>query len=431
MLSNKIIQRTSVDIDSVVHSARQIMLAASLLLVAAGSSRAQTLQQLMPSAVAAPIGTGQDLIANPFSPSDSLLMVTTSAAGSIWRIRSTSLTGEPPYARFEAVPLNAALSSASRIAYNGPDGSIYVAGNSTTPISRNSSVITWTVMSSSDGNSWQVSDQFRFVSRNTLYSSWAQGVVTDAAGNVYVSGYANEGKVDHWIVRRKQAGAAAWETVYDAKAGAFSALPYGMCFVGPSPNHASAAVYSVGIFNNRWTVLQSRAAGAINTWQTVDTWPGDGTTANAYDIASDNQGNLFVVGVRGKDGSNKGWVVRKSTDGGTTWVTVLDKAEGVYSWAWRILIDSADNVWVSGAVHRPDNFPRWTLVRNSPGQQWQDSADGSDSWSHRTLLPTNPGYKSKGRGMTLDPAGNLFLTGDAIDSSIPINTYVGLLRLTQ
>lgn len=104
--------------------------------------------------------------------------------------------------------------------------------------------------------------------------------------------------------------------------------------------------------------------------------------------------------------------------------------EGVYSWAWRILIDSADNVWVSGAVHRPDNFPRWTLVRNSPGQQWQDSADGSDSWSHRTLLPTNPGYKSKGRGMTLDPAGNLFLTGDAIDSSIPINTYVGLLRLT-
>src|SRR5437867_1116273 len=76
MLSSKIIQRTSVDIDSVVHSARQIMLAASLLLVAAGSSRAQTLQQLMPSAVAAPIGSGEDLIANPFSPSDSLLMVT-------------------------------------------------------------------------------------------------------------------------------------------------------------------------------------------------------------------------------------------------------------------------------------------------------------------------------------------------------------------
>ena len=280
-------------------------------------------------------------------------------------------------------------------------------------------------------NTWQDDDSFQFTTtaKNTTQplNARAMGIATDkdgkVTGNVFVCGWASDGTVNHWIIRKKSA--TGWATVLDAKAADTYSVPLKMCFVPQGGNNPVAAHFVAGIFNDKWTVLRSQNLGA--SWQTVGPWPADGSQASANDMASDSIGNLYVVGVRGRDGYNRGWVVRRSSDGGTTWEDLLDQPSQNDSWAVRLAIDGVNNITVAGAIDGV-NGPRWAVVRNSPGQLW------SDSWAAAGFpLGENATGISKGRGMATDASGNLFLTGDVSSWTDPTDgtlySGTGLLRM--
>lgn len=396
---------------------------------------------LLPSAVPGPISTGlgRDLLIPPFisTPARDVFLAIEKPGwerpevSSIFRVTPADAS----WSSFSAAPVDGELGVVTKLAYNPGDG-LYAVGlkSVTTGLKRNTqTVLTWTVRRSQESdqgnpNTWLTDDSFQFTGTSkgkaVAYNSRAHGAATDSSGNVYVCGWASDGRVNHWIIRRKST--AVWAKVFDTAAADAHSIPYSTCFVPQVGNNPTEALFVAGILNNRWTVLRSQNADAlVPTWQTVGPWPADGSMASACDVASDSNGNIYVLGVRGQDGQNRGWVVRRSTNGGQNWEDLLDQPSQNDSWAVRLTIDGANNITVAGSIDGASGTPRWAVVRNSPGQLW------SDSWTARTFpLGENVGGMSKGRGMVADASGNLLLTGDVIESTATTTTtYVGLLRM--
>ncbi len=415
------------------------------LLTTALSSHAQSWQILLPSPVqdSAPTGLGRDLLINPYnsSPAPSVFLATEkfnwSDGSSIFRLTPTDATSR----QFDMEPVDGALSAASRLAYNPGDG-LYAAGFALTVTGskgKTTSLQTWKVLRSSeaaqgDSGTWGEDDSFNLTTvtkgKTTVNNARAHGITTDDLGNVYVCGSASDGRVNHWVVRKKSG--TTWGKVYDTAAADAYSIPYDVCFVPQGGNNPAPALFVAGLFNNRWTVLRSVNRGT--SWQAVGPWPADGRLASALDVASDSLGNVYVVGVRGRDGQNRGWVLRRSTDGGTNWETLLDQPSTTDSWSVRLSIDGSDNITLAGAIDGANGSPRWAIVRNSPGQAWSGSPEAS--WETRIYpLGLDTPSQSKGRGMVTDSNGNMFLTGDIInwtdpeDETFYSGTRVGLLRL--
>jgi hypothetical protein len=418
---------------------------ALLFAVAPLTARSQTWQMLLPSPGEAPAGLGGNLLIDPFHSSP--------AAGVLLAIQKSSLDGPEVPSILRLTPTDASSSNFSiepldgglvggRLAYVPGDG-LYTAGYSVTTTGSKGNaqtIMKWQVRRSSEadqGNSgtWSNNDSYQLSGitkgKTTAYNSRAHAFTSDDSGNVYVCGWANDGKVHHWIIRRKTS--SGWSKVYDATATDNYSIPYGICFVPAVGNNPAPALFVAGIFNNRWTVLRSLNQG--DSWQAVGPWPADVSMASATDLARDGDGNIYVCGVRGRDGQNRGWVLRKSSNGGQDWVTLLDQPSVTDSWAVRLTIDAANNITVAGAIDAADGTPRWAIVRNSPGQTWSGSPTAS--WETRIFpLGPNTPSPSKGRGMATDAAGNMFLTGDVIDWTDPADgtyysgTRVGLLRMT-
>jgi hypothetical protein len=308
-----------------------------------------------------------------------------------------------------------------------PGLGVYAIGVSPLSVRRNQTASVWTVLRSADaGDSWTVEDRF-FLGKDPT-TSLATGLTTDWQGNVLVAGVATSGREQRWVIRRKPLG-GSWEEVSNLKARSINVLPAIAAFPG-NPLDPTPAVIAVSEINSKWTVLRSQQQGAKGTWQVMDSWPGDTASESMavdaiYDSAS---GRLYVCGCRGINGLNpSGWRVRMSPDGGTTWQTVLDQSVGA-SWAYRMAADGTGGILVSGVVNPSGTTPLWTLVRNDPGQLWQDDPAGEDSWSLRAVLTDR---YSRAGDVLVDLQGNVFLTGGIAGWSDPADTAfrVYLLRL--
>lgn len=119
-----------------------------------------------------------------------------------------------------------------------------------------------------------------------------------------------------------------------------------------------------------------------------------------------------------------------------SWVTGTGKKQTVNQGGSRSMgavVDTTGTVWVAGGTaSSPSPRTTWTVVRNQPGHQpgqpWQDSADGSDSWSQR-VYPLGADSWSRGRGMVDDGQGSVYLTGDVFHpTATSLEVLVGLLR---
>lgn len=225
--------------------------------------------------------------------------------------------------------------------------------------------------SADGGATWQTVDTV------TAYRSTGGAIATDPAGNVYVTEtvtYMNITNLPTWSIRKGTGGtnyftvdvfeptnSAAYTVFAHPTAGVFAA-GYGTI---TSKNSSSQA----------WMIRRSLDSGA--TWQTVDTYQlRAGYSSIAYGLGADGIGNLYAVG---ESGYGADWIVRKSSDGGTTWNTVdaFSSTEGTYlrssdsSYGVALTCDSNGNVFAAGFVVTFYG-PHW-VVRESPG--------GSGAWT--------------------------------------------------
>lgn len=246
------------------------------------------------------------------------------------------------------------------------------------------------------------------------YPSVPRDIAVDASGSIYLVTLAKEGTAgtgnSRWLIRKGLAtsGGMTWSMVgdfsypdgYDYDHGFEADGPTGVACVGSS-------VFVVGGGGNSWVVRKSSNGGS--TWQVVDTYQyGKNLKSHAFDVAADSAGNVYVIGCGEKLGTR--WIVRKGTIGGTKWSVVDDfrLSGGSYAEGRGIAVDPNNNIHITGMATSSQSNWNWVIRQLS-------AATGT--WSTTDVFSLAPGQNSYGQAIATDPLGNLFAAGRAYDSA--------------
>jgi hypothetical protein len=269
----------------------------------------------------------------------------------------------------------------------------------------------WLTIRSRDGGvTWETLDEYL---HPVYFPSTPRDVALDANGNIYLVTLAKEGTAgtgnSRWLMRKGLAtagGMMTWSMVgdfsypdgYDSDHGFEADGPTGVTCVGSS-------VFVVGGGGNTWVVRKSSNGGS--TWQVVDTFRFfKNGISGAFDVAADIAGNVYVAGYSYKQGSQ--WFVRRGTNAGTNWSTVdqFNLPSGTYAEGRGITVDASNNVHVTGMASSTQL--NWVTRKRS-------AATGT--WSTTDLFSLAPNQTTFGKSITADPAGNLFAAGYGYDAT--------------
>src|ERR1700730_5001006 len=204
-------------------------------------------------------------------------------------------------------------------------------------------------------------------------SDHGHDVKTDAAGNVFVTGWieTTTGNPDSYTVKYSPDGDLLWESTY---AGSATGTDYGYALtLDPSGN-----VYVAGFGNgtNPATfdifVLKYDADGN-SVWTQRWTSPITNYSAYAYSIAVDNQGNVFTTGFE-SDGFTDGEFItlKFNSSGVLQWATPYNGSTSSIDYANHIVVDSSGNSYITGWSGGANNLHDMTTIKYDP--------DGNELW---------------------------------------------------
>lgn len=295
-----------------------------------------------------------------------------------------------------------------------PTGTLFACGDGTD----GSGVDHALVMASTDGgNSWSVPLD-DFVYPGSIQTFYNAGIAVDRAGTLYAAGTAYDfaSWTNHWIVRRSGDGGATWSTVDAFTPGGFTTEADAIAI------DAAGNVYVVGVADynagqSYWTVRKGVGGTAFSTVDSVPKGGGAmGSAITALAVFVHPTAGVFVAGQLGvavnkSGGTAPEWSVRRSVNGGATWATVDSFAftnKNIYpAEAHGIGADPFGNLYVVGTASAPakaggTGYPHW-LIRKS--------ADGGSSWSTvDNYQPSSTGEYSA-QAFVADPYGNLYVAG--------------------
>ena len=229
----------------------------------------------------------------------------------------------------------------------------------------------------------------------------ARDVAVDSSGNVYVTGESRDSsrKNDYATIKYSSDGTEEWVKHYDCD--------------GKDAEARSVAVDSSG---NVYVTGESTGSSGYDDYATVKYSPDgneewvrrydcDGKNDQAYDVAVDSSGNVYVTGYTAVAGANPDYLtVKYSPDGNEEWVRRYDYS---HDRALFVAVDSSGNVYVTGCSASSSGNTDYATVKYSP--------DGDEEWVRR--------YDCTGRGdhandMAVDSSGNVYVTGVSYSSSV-------------
>lgn len=220
-----------------------------------------------------------------------------------------------------------------------------------------------------------------------------------------------------------------------------------------------------------WSPL---AAASPPTLEWVRTYNSPANEAEAgYSIVAGPSGNIYVAGYEYRPDLGESYNVRLEKfdpNGNSLWVRTHDSAMSGIDRAYRVAVDAADNVYVTGhetTSTYPDVWLRkydadgntvWTRTYNSPlnsfdsgygvgvdpagyvyvtGTEWRGSGEGYNVWLRKydqdgniiwTRTYNSPASDDDvGQGVAVGPDGNVYVTGYETrpDLGESMNTWVG------
>jgi len=251
----------------------------------------------------------------------------------------------------------------------------------------------------------------------TSSDEYAKGVATDSSDNIYITGYteggldgnSNSGSDDFFVVKYNSSGTKQWTQQLGSSSGDHA---YGVA-TDSSGNVYAAGGTSGGLDGNtnqgKRDLFLVKFDLARNKQWTQQL--GTSSIDNAFDVATDSSGNVYVVGstTGGLDGnSNSGnhldlLLIKYNSSGTKKWTQQLgtptaDEGKGVAT-------DSSGNVYVAGYTlgildgnsNVNDGDPFVVKYNSSGGKQWtrqMGTSETDSAW-----------------GVATDSSGNVYVVG--------------------
>jgi hypothetical protein len=188
-----------------------------------------------------------------------------------------------------------------------------------------SDAIVWIVRKSDDGGaSWTTVDEYQYTGS---YKCFAMGIDKNSSDHLFVAGSCTPtGEAARWIVRRSIDGGTTWTTIEDYQlASGNNSAANGIRVDAGNNIYVTGSAMLYSYYNPYWITRKSADGGA--TWTTVDNFGRISYRSNfGYKLEVDNTGNIYASGTCANANYRSGfdWVIRKSTDAGATWTTVLE-----------------------------------------------------------------------------------------------------------
>ncbi len=142
--------------------------------------------------------------------------------------------------------------------------------------------------------------------------------------------------------------------------------------------------------------------------RTYDSPYDDGDGDIGRGIALDATGNIYVIGYEDRGDlhqSDNIWLRKYDTDGNTLWTETYDSPNNGWDKGYGIAVDAAGNVYVTGDEYRSDLDQGYNI--------WLRKYDtnGNTLWTETYDSPNTYYDNDNGRGVTVDTAGNVYVTG--------------------
>jgi len=215
------------------------------------------------------------------------------------------------------------------------------------------------------GGTWNTVDDFIYAGGSL---SGASSIGVDSSGDVFAIGYGTDSKGKyHYITRRSTDSGTTWATVDDfVYVAAGTAPSYGNFF----GKDAAGDIFSVGhgvdaAAKDHYIVRKSTNHGT--SWTTVDDFVyTGGTVSQGIGFGEDPSGYLYSLGTGDDSKGIYHGIMRRSGDQGATWTTVDDfvypNATVTHNSGFGV--DSDGNVYVTGFATNSTGINHY-LVRKS------------------------------------------------------------------
>ncbi len=290
----------------------------------------------------------------------------------------------------------------------------------------------------------------------------SNGIATDSAGNIFVTGYARsgdfpttagayqttkKGSSDAFVSKINPAGSGDDDLVYSTYLGEASGNTYsigialdnsGIIYISGATRSASFPTTS-GAYQTTKTASQTSAfiskinpAGSGTNDLDYSTYIGNGATNSANGIVLDSSGMVYITGSTGSFPVTSGAYQTSPGGGGDAFVSKLNLAgDGADDLLYStylggsdsengkgIAVDNSGNVFItgyagSGFPTTSDAYqPTWGGGTNAFVSKINTAGGGTSDLVYSTYLGNND-EDYGGNGITADNAGNVFITGYA------------------
>jgi len=247
---------------------------------------------------------------------------------------------------------------------------------------------------------YNAAGQQQWVARysGTAGASLATAIAVDSSGNVYVTGFswAPDTTFDYATIKYNSVGQQQWVARYNGP-GNFDDEAHAIAIDG------TGNVYVTGGSWDDYTDYATVKYNSVGEQQWVVRYSGPGHYLDdAKAIALDNFGNVYVTGSSyGPNTESDYATVKYNAAGQQQWIARYNGPGNLWDYARGIVVDSSSDVYVTGASQDTDGADDYATIKyNSTGQQ---------QWVARYNGPTGSGGDAA--AIVIDTADNVYVTG--------------------
>lgn len=237
----------------------------------------------------------------------------------------------------------------------------------------------------------------------------AADLKVDALGNVYVTGTATNHLIpqrDYTTIKYNSSGVQQWAVSYDAgfldEASAIGIDGnYDIYVTGTSRSGLLPGSEDMA------TVKYSNSGGQV--WERR--YNGSGNNEDrSYAIIVDNSDNVIITGssrTGAAPGSEDAATINYRSDGTLNWTRTYNGAGNNEDRAYAIIVDNSDNIIITGESDNANSNPDYMTVKYSPagGQVWASAYNGTGNNEDRAYA------------IIVDNSDNIYVTGESMGNS--------------